>query len=230
MARVANVAVATINGPSARAPSRRHVRCSARIGVIRDEYAPGSQESDEALMAAYVSGDNGAFELLFARNAPMVFKMGLRALRSPSAASDLVQDTFLHLHRARLNFRPGSRLRPWLATIALNCVRARFRHAGRKKEIALTEELEALLVVDCPEPLARFEAEHARDEITRALRQLPRAQREVIEMHWFRGCSFREIAVALGTTLSAAKVRAHRGYARLRIVLERSIPFPSPTE
>ena len=53
----------------------------------------------------------------------------------------------------------------------------------------------------------------------RVLRLLPEAQREVIELHWFDGLSFQEVAVALGISTSAAKVRAHRGYARLKAEL-----------
>ena len=53
----------------------------------------------------------------------------------------------------------------------------------------------------------------------KALAKLPENQAEVIVLHWFGGLSFPEVAEAVGASLSAVKVRAHRGYERLRGLL-----------
>ena len=58
----------------------------------------------------------------------------------------------------------------------------------------------------------------ARD-IEVAFAALPAAEREVIVLHKICGFSFDEIAASLGITTTAAKVRAHRGYQRLRLLL-----------
>jgi RNA polymerase sigma-70 factor (ECF subfamily) len=55
--------------------------------------------------------------------------------------------------------------------------------------------------------------------IEAALRQLPADQREAVLLHKLHGLSFPEVAVALGTSVGAAKVRAHRGYQRLKTLL-----------
>jgi len=68
-------------------------------------------KSDEELMAAYVAGDQAAFEELFRRYAPALLRVIGRQLSSPGEAHDLVQQTFLQLHRARYDFKPGARLR-----------------------------------------------------------------------------------------------------------------------
>ena len=52
-----------------------------------------------------------------------------------------------------------------------------------------------------------------------ALQQLPPEQREAVLLHKLHGLSFPEVAVAVGTTVGAAKVRAHRGYQRLKVLL-----------
>jgi RNA polymerase sigma-70 factor (ECF subfamily) len=41
----------------------------------------------------------------------------------------------------------------------------------------------------------------------------------VIELHWFDELSFQEVGQALGISTTAAKVRAHRGYVRLKDAL-----------
>ena len=60
----------------------------------------------------------------------------------------------------------------------------------------------------------------ARRELERALVKLTDDQREVIELHWFAGLSFPEVAELVGASVSAVKVRAHRGYETLRRLLE----------
>ena len=172
-------------------------------------------QSDEELMAAYVAGDTAAFEELFRRYAPALLRVIGRQLSSPGEAHDLVQQTFLQLHRARHDFKPGARLRPWIFTIALNLKREHYRRLRRRPEAPL--ELDgrhdpAIL----PEPPERAENERA---VRSALDKLPPDHREVIVLHWFEGLSFPEVSAVVGASVSAVKVRAHRGYVALRKLL-----------
>src|SRR5215211_6971161 len=74
----------------------------------------GEEVTDETLMAAYIAGDRAAFDQLFARHAPALLGMMRRHVRSGDLANDLLQQTFLQLHRARFDFKQGALLRPWL--------------------------------------------------------------------------------------------------------------------
>jgi len=84
----------------------------------------GTQSADdEALMAAYVAGDMSAFSELFRRYArPGASALAFATRRSP----DFVQQTFLHLHRARASFTVGA-CSAWLLSIAINLQREHFR-------------------------------------------------------------------------------------------------------
>lgn len=169
-------------------------------------------------MAAYVAGEARAFAVLFERYGPRLLRVMSRGVSRGSDVQDLVQQTFLQLHRARHDFRPGAKLRPWLFTIALNLKRQYFRRAGRRSEASLAQE-------NIPEPVAATgdpERDLAGARVRKALGGLPEAQREVIALHWFEGLSFREIAEAVGASVSAVKVRAHRGYEKLRRALATS--------
>ena len=66
--------------------------------------------SDEALMAAYQGGDAAALRELFRRHGGALLRMFQRDLARPEA-EDLVQQTFLQLHRARADYRVGAPLR-----------------------------------------------------------------------------------------------------------------------
>jgi RNA polymerase sigma-70 factor (ECF subfamily) len=176
-------------------------------------------QSDEELMAAYVAGDRAAFRVLFDRYAPILYRVMLRQLRAAEEAHDLVQQTFLQLHRARFDFRQGAKLRPWIFTIALNLKREHFRRTRRRPEAPLELDGRKDPATNGESPLDREEARALR----LAIEGLPPDQREVIELHWFEGLSFPEVAEIVGAGLSAVKVRAHRGYRRLREELKRTV-------
>lgn len=173
-------------------------------------------------MTAYVAGDKAAFRELFQRYAPLLQRAMARELRSPEEANDLVQQTFLHLHRSRLDFEPGRKLKPWVFTIALNLKREYFRRTKRRHETSLEDDR---IAEPFEGPRGQERSDAAR-ETALALQALPAEHREVIELHWFGGLSFPEVAEAVGSTVAAVKVRAHRGYVALRARLGDQAPNP----
>ncbi len=171
-------------------------------------------ESDETLMTRFRQGDTRAFEALFQRHARSVNGYLARLTGSPAAADDLTQQTFLSLVRARGRFQEGARVKPWLYAIATNAARDWQR---RKRPEDLTDQGELPTTVPAEAPAPRdMGLERA---VQRALAELPEGQRIPIMLHRFEGMSFAEIAETMGLTETAVKVRAHRGYARLRELL-----------
>jgi RNA polymerase sigma factor (sigma-70 family) len=168
--------------------------------------------SDEELMAAYVKGDQEAFRELFRRYAPVVLGIARRGAGSRDEAEDLVQQTFLQVHRGRLDFRPDARLRPWLLTIALNVKREFLRRQVRNPVRTVDAEMLDGWASEQGDP----ERAVGDARVRLAVERLPGPQREVVELHWFAGLSFGEIAQALGATESAVKLRAFRAYRVLR--------------
>lgn len=181
-------------------------------------------KTDEELMSAYVRGDKSAFAEIFKRYAPILHGMTRRQLRSEELARDTVQQTFLHVHRARKDFREGARLKPWVFTIATNLVREHFRRTGRRPETsyeAVREE--APSVEPSVDPVDLGELQATKLDVMRlreAMLKLPESQRLVIELHWIQGHPFPEVAKIVGASTSAVKVRAHRGYQKLRAMVD----------
>jgi len=175
--------------------------------------------SDEELMAAYVNGDQEAFRTLFRRYAPVVLAIAMRGLHHRDQADDLVQQTFLQVHRGRFDFRPDARLRPWLLTIALNVKREFLRRRGRDPLTPVEAETLNGYAGERGDPETALRGARIRA----AVRQLPDHQREVVELHWFDGLSFSEIAHAVGVKHSTVKLRAFRAYRALRDVLGAGI-------
>ena len=170
-------------------------------------------------MAAYVAGDAAAFRALFERYAGPLHRMVLRRLGSEADARDVVQQTMLQMHRARNDFRSGSRLRPWLFTIAMNLVRGYYRSAGRRREQSLDDRAPEPRAASAEQPEDARLSDEEHQRVRAALGSLPEAQRVVIELHWWGECPYEEIAQIVGASVAAVRVRAHRGYEQLRRIL-----------
>jgi RNA polymerase sigma-70 factor (ECF subfamily) len=163
-----------------------------------------------ALMAAYQSGDFDAFEQLYALLSPPLTRW-LRAQALDAAeAEDLVQDTFLQIHRARHTYDPGYPVAPWAYAIA--------RHVWLMHRRTRSRRPQPTDAVDAAETAVRGEAEAyaERREVRDALAGIPEARRKAVVWHHVFGLSFREIAARLGIRESAAKLRSSRGMADLR--------------
>ncbi|MAC25754.1 MAG: RNA polymerase subunit sigma-70 [Sandaracinus sp.] len=184
--------------------------------TIDDRARPRDAPSDEALMAAWVGGDAAAFRELFARYAPRLHRAVRRQVRSEEDAREIVQQTFLHLHRARHDFQQGRPLRPWIFTICFNLRREHFRRRARRPETPLELAPGVEPREEAPDLLR---AERAM-QLRAAVAALPAGQREAFELHWFEELPYKEVAQIVGASESAVKVRAHRGYQRLRALLQ----------
>ena len=171
--------------------------------------------SDEELMAQYcLQQQRSAFEELFRRYGGRLQGYFVRVTGSPEIARDMVQQTFMHVHRARADFRHGAPFRPWFYTIAHNIRREHFRRRARKPEVIYDPERHG-------EPSSSPEVSSATDRaVRRALAMLDDSQREVVVLHWYEGLTFREIGEVVGASTSAVKVRAHRAYKKLRATLQ----------
>jgi RNA polymerase sigma factor (sigma-70 family) len=168
-------------------------------------------DDDESLMAAFQDGHHAAFTALYDRHQASL----LRALRRRTAhdAADLAQAAFLSVVRARDRYQRGSSFRAWLYAIAMNALRDHQRKAWRS--VLTIDGAVPEVAVDPPN------TDHASDRVVRAaLMTLPAAEREAVTLHHYDGFSFKEVAQMTGVSESAAKVRAHRGYQRLRPLLQ----------
>ena len=166
-------------------------------------------------MDDFCKGDETAFNGLYGRYAPRVLAFLGRMVRDQALAEDLLQTTFLSLVRSRGRYQKGTAVRAWVYAIAANAGRDALRRRRARREDAWPS---APAFEPAGEPQAERDPAAAR-AIDLALRELPEDQREAVVLHKLHELSFGEIAYALGITEGAAKVRAHRGYTRLRTLL-----------
>jgi RNA polymerase sigma-70 factor (ECF subfamily) len=173
------------------------------------------QEKAIDLMIAYQSGSLEAFESLYRILYPTLLRYLMYQTFDRSRAEDLLQESFLQLHRSRRSYMPGRPVLPWALAIARNVWRMD-RRARRRRE-----SHETVAETGLPEipTIGELDRMAERESLRRALAQLPPEQREILMMHHFLGLSFHEIAGILGIRRGAAKLRAHRAVKNLRTLL-----------
>jgi RNA polymerase sigma-70 factor (ECF subfamily) len=174
----------------------------------------GAREGElVALMIGYQAGRLEAFEALHGALAGDVRRFFAASIHEPAAVLDLVQQTFLELHRARQTYRPPRPVRPWVFGIAVN-VRRRHRRDAATQARRTADAPDAIAGVVGPAPdLVGGMA------VRRALARLPEGRRRAWILHHVHGFSFQEIGRQLGIGAGAAKLRSSRAMRGLRALL-----------
>lgn len=186
-------------------------------GAVKPGAAGTSRDDDRlrALMIAYQGGDLDAFDRLYAALETELRGFLRARCHDPQRVDDLLQETFLQLHRSRRGYLPGLPVRPWVYAIAKRVFLMHVRKVRRRESREMTE----LSTVPEPEVPAAADRLADRSELESALRQVPADGRRAFLLHHWRGLSFREIAARLGIAPAAAKLRSSRAGSRLRRLL-----------
>jgi RNA polymerase sigma-70 factor (ECF subfamily) len=208
----------------------------ARFGdsaPVLDDARSGRTNADplSAVMDRYAQGDDTAFDELYRAGAPRVRGFLLRLCGNLALADDLLQETFLRVHRARGSFAVGAAALPWMLAIARNALRD---HARRSQARPVTHSADPSgndgAQGEAP-PDGRGDevlvAQELLEVVRSVLEQLPALQREAFVLLRFEGLSVSEAAEVLGTTEGAVKVRAFRASEALRAALDHE-RRPSP--
>lgn len=164
--------------------------------------------SDEDLMALYQNGDAKAFAVLYYRHAGRVLEF-LQRKTSPQNARDLVQETFLKVHRSRHQYSVQYPFLPWLFAITRNAL----IDLSRLNEFKVAQGSQAQDDIT-EEPAAPPQAWPG--DLTVALASLPAKQRRAIELRYLSDWTFEKIAAELKTSPLNIRQIVSRGLRRLR--------------
>jgi RNA polymerase sigma-70 factor (ECF subfamily) len=163
-------------------------------------------------MERYQQADPEAPAALVGALSPALLRFFRSQMASREQADDLLQETWLRIHRVRHTYRPGEPVLPWIYAIAR---RARVDGYRRARRITLHETtMESL-----PERPAPVEARNQAPAFDTLVAALPDAQREVVTMLKVGGLTLEEVARATSSTVGSVKQKAHRAYQRLRKLL-----------
>lgn len=160
--------------------------------------------NEAALLAAVAEGDREAFGAIHHRYAPLVFAYVLRRTGDRGAAEDVVQDVFVTVWRTARAYDPRrATVGAWITMIARNRLIDRFRYASVRPQLTAAEVDETDLGTE-PSFAGRVADRLA---IADALATLPDDHRTAVELAFYGGLSYAEIAERTGTPLGTIKSR-----------------------
>ena len=175
--------------------------------------------SDEALVALVARGDEPALAELYDRVGRVAYGLAFRVLRDDRLAEDAVQEAFLAVWRGAAGFTAErAKASTWILTLAHRRAVDLVRREERRRVEPLDDETRDAATTGSAEESAWLGFE--RDRVQTALRLLPDAQREAIELAYYGGFSQSELAERLGQPLGTIKSRMFAGLARLRELLD----------
>lgn len=188
---------------------------------------PSPPHDDELLAQRIRSGDREALGELYDRYASLALATALRVVADRQLAEDLVHDAFVATWQKIERFDPGrGSLRGWLLTIVRNRALDRVRATRASIEVGDADE-QALLRTDANPTWEAAIARRSAAELRMAVAGLPAEQREAIELAYFSGRTYREIAVLTGVPQGTANGRLRLGLAKLRDALRLTDAAPS---
>ncbi|VAX37676.1 hypothetical protein MNBD_PLANCTO03-1832 [hydrothermal vent metagenome] len=170
-------------------------------------------------------GDEQAWGLLVGEYGPRVFALARSRLRDPDMAEEVTQSVFATI---AIKLREGTydehgKFEPWLFRIAMNRVRDVIRKAkreraeGRLRLAASAEAVADALADDRATP-------EAIEGLRAVVEDLSGPDREIIELRYHAGLSFRQIADLLEEPVGTLLARHHRALRKLRAMLEKEPP------
>jgi RNA polymerase sigma-70 factor, ECF subfamily len=173
--------------------------------------------SDAALVVAVGRFDQAALAEIYRRHAGNVLNLAARVIGSPSMAEEVVQDVFTTLWKDpdRFDSEKGS-LRTFLLAIthrrAVDLIRS--EESRRRREDRSEADAPAFDTID-----REVEQMAVANQVRDALSSLGEGERRAIELAYFGGHTYREVAELLDQPEGTVKSRIRNGLRRLRVEL-----------
>lgn len=159
------------------------------------------------------AGDERGFEELVELFKRRAFAVALAVTRDPALADDVVSEAFLKAFRYRGRLDPTLGFWPWLARILVNEARTANRRRARRERLT---HLLSRVPHPREDPVAAAEGNALARWLLAAIRSLPQAEMEVLQLRFMLDMDEKTIASSLGCPIGTVKVRLHRGRQRLR--------------
>lgn len=186
--------------------------------VLSCTMADIASEELDSLAAAAQRGDRSAYDSLLSCIISICRSYCSGRIYDSALIEDTVQEVLISVHTSLAAYNPEKPFRPWLMAIIARRSYDMLRKIMRNRGMLIYDEE---LISAMPAPEFRLHHDFS-DELNRALALLPNKMAEIIRLLKRDRYSMREIAEKMNMSVSAVKVSAHRGYAKLREILTES--------
>lgn len=184
-----------------------------------------NRQTDEKLVTAYADGNNEAFDVILRRYQDRIFTYIVNIVKNKDIADDIFQETFV---KAITTIRQGrytdsGKFSAWLMRIAHNLIIDYFRQEKSENTVSADqEEVNVLNRRDLSEENVEdiLVTSQIHTDVRRIMESLPEAQREVLDMRFYRDMSFKEIAEATGVSINTALGRMRYAVLNMRRIAQ----------
>ena len=189
-------------------------RAGAPSPAAREEAAREEAQVIHDLVQKCLAGDDDAFADIFKRYRDKVYRICWRFTRDHDEAMDLVQMTFIKVHRSLASYREESSFSTWIARVATNCGIDHIRSRDRQGKVELDESIEsdvapgseAAMGMAPRGPAAAALDRELADALKAAVEGLSEKHRSVFVLHCVEGMAYQAIAdtleISIGTVMS----------------------------
>jgi RNA polymerase sigma-70 factor (ECF subfamily) len=182
------------------------------VTAVKRGDAVVAQLPDQVLIDSIIDGDKDALRQFYLRHYDYVLRIVTRHTRNAAVAEEVANEVFLEVWRTAKSFEAKSQVTTWLMAVARNKALSAMR---RRTEAPLDEGYAATIEDPADDAAVSFEKRKRSEILRKCLMQLPRSQREVIDLVYYQEKSVGEAARSIG--IPAATVRTRMFYARSRI-------------
>ena len=172
------------------------------------------------LLVQVADGDRDAYALLYDAVAPVAFGITRRVLRDRAQAEEVTQEVMLEVWRRAARFDPQrGDATAWVATMAHRRAVDRVRSSQSSRD---REQSAGRWEIPYDPVSEQVENSAERETLARAMLQLTPLQREALELAYYGGRTYGEVAAHLDAPLGTVKTRMRDGLLRLRHALTSS--------
>ena len=176
--------------------------------------------SDARLLAGAAAGSEQAFSRLHRRFGAALYSTALRMLHNPEDAAEVVQETFLYAWSKVDTYDPSrAGVSTWLGLILRSRCIDRIRRRQHQHKMRMSIEREKPSGQCEPAGFDRMVDQQRNRCLSQAMDRLPAAQKQVLELAFFRGLTQREIAAKVGVPLGTIKTRSVLAMDKLHLDL-----------
>jgi RNA polymerase sigma-70 factor (family 1) len=177
------------------------------------------KQEEFMLMTLLANDSENAFKLLYGRYSNRIYKLGIRYLKSPDLAQEIVQDVFLKLWFERKNMKADQPVEAWLIVVARNKLINQFKQLAREWNRRNTYNAEVnISKSDGETKLINAEFER---EFNSIINGLPQKQKQILLFAKEEGLSYNEIASKLNISPLTVKTHMARALEKIRKSLKQ---------
>lgn len=180
---------------------------------------------DAVLVKNYVAGDESALASLISRHQSKIYGFIYSKVNDRDVSDDIFQDTFIKVIRTLKSnaYNEEGKFLPWVMRIAHNLIVDHFRRNKKMPMFRETEEFSIFSIMSdsAPNIESQLITGQVESDVRKLILELPKDQREVLEMRIYQDLSFKEIAELTDVSINTALGRMRYALMNLRKVIDK---------